>query len=80
MKSTFPWSETEPGGAFFVPSLNTERTRREGIVAAMHLGLRVKTQIGIYNKRYGVLFIRVKDKWDKVKAPPAETPPAPEQQ
>lgn len=55
----YPWNKTPDGGYFFVPAVNAERVRKEGLIAAMRFGIHAKAQIGIYGKYYGVLFQRI---------------------
>lgn len=56
---TYPWTTIPDGGYFFVPAVNAERVRREGLIAAMRCDVKAKAHIGIYNKRYGVLFQKI---------------------
>ncbi len=59
MKVNYPWSETPPGGWFFVPSLNPEQTRMEGLQAAIHYQIfKIDVEVGVYKGRYGVKFSR----------------------
>jgi len=55
-KSKYPWTELPDGSAFFVPTLTPDKTRYEGLVAAMRCGVRGEAQVGIYDRKYGVLF------------------------
>jgi hypothetical protein len=54
----YPWQRLERGQAFFVPCLDTERTKEEGLRAAV--GARrfdAKAKVGVLNGRLGVLFL-----------------------
>lgn len=55
----YPWNETLDGGYFFVPAVNAQRVREEGVLAAVECGVKYRSQIGIYEGRYGVLFRRL---------------------
>jgi len=55
----YPWNDVAPGDSFFVPALDVERVRSEGIVEGIRCAVKVKAEIGVYNKRYGVLFTRL---------------------
>jgi len=48
------------GGRFFVPAVAVEKVRREGLIAAMHIDVPAEAAIGIYKKRLGVMFRRIK--------------------
>lgn len=58
MKTLYPWDRLGPEQAFFVPSLDPEKTRRDGLVSAAVLPFTVHATIGVYQGRYGVLFSR----------------------
>jgi len=55
----YPWNEVPDGGYFFVPAVNAQRVREEGILAAAECGVKYRSQIGIYDGQYGVIFRRV---------------------
>lgn len=55
----YPWQKTPVGGGFFVPSLNLELVRENGLRAAVHHKIKAKAQYGIVGGRIGVLFTRV---------------------
>lgn len=59
MKTLYPWNRLQNDEWFFVPSLDPETTRREGLLAAVALPFNVHATIGVYQGRYGVLFSRV---------------------
>ncbi len=55
----YPWSRLERGQGFFVPSLDTEKTREEGLRAAVSARrFDAKAYVGVVNGRLGVLFVR----------------------
>lgn len=54
----YPWAETPPGGSFFVPALDLQKTREAGLLAALHLRIKGKASFGIFNGKHGVLFTR----------------------
>lgn len=65
MKVNYPWSKTPPGGWFFVPTLTPEKTRAEGLQAAiLHRIFRAEVKVGAYKGQYGVLFIRPRERTD----------------
>lgn len=57
----YPWSKLKVGEGFFIPSLNPERTIREGRKAAFQYNPRMRYQdrVGMRDGLYGVLFIRL---------------------
>lgn len=65
MKPTtpYPWSKTEPGSGFFIPTLKAEQVREEVLLAAQYEDIRGKAVIGVYKGQFGVLFIRAKPRW-----------------
>lgn len=56
----FPWEKTKVGVGFFVPTLNVEKTRKQGLQAAYTLRFRdtPHAEIGVYKGRLGVMFYR----------------------
>lgn len=55
----YPWLQLERGQGFFVPSLDTEKTREEGLRAAVTARrFDAKAHIGVINGQLGVLFVR----------------------
>jgi len=55
----YPWSRLERGQGFFVPSLDTAKTREEGLRAAVSARrFDAKAYVGVINGRLGVLFVR----------------------
>ena len=55
----FPWSKTERGQGFFVPCLDTEAVRREGLNHALKFRVfNAKAQPCIIEGRVGVWFYR----------------------
>jgi hypothetical protein len=54
-----PWLKIERGQGFFVPSLDTVKTREEGLRAAVSARrFDAKAYVGVVNGRLGVLFVR----------------------
>lgn len=45
------------GDAVFVPTLNADITREEGLKSALSFGRLVKAHFGIFDGRLGMLFI-----------------------
>jgi hypothetical protein len=57
----YPWRRLEKGQGFFVPCLDTERVKEEGLIAAVSTRtFDAKAKIGTINGRLGVLFFRVR--------------------
>jgi len=56
----YPWNKTPLHGGFFVPTLNLELTREEGLRAAVFYKMKGKATFVVKDKRLGVLFTRVK--------------------
>jgi len=54
----YPWAKTPRGGAFFVPTLELERVKEDGLRAAVYHKIKARTQFGVVDGRLGVLFIR----------------------
>ena len=63
MKKTikYPWKQLKKGQGFFVPALDTEKAKEEGLKAALTARVKAKAYIGIKAKRLGVLFLRSSD-------------------
>jgi hypothetical protein len=57
-KIKYPWTEVPDGGYFFVPAINAELVRTEGMEAAIQQRVHGTAAVGIYDKHYGVLFRR----------------------
>jgi hypothetical protein len=56
----FPWNKTEKGQGFFVPCLDTDAVREEGLKQAVRLRiLDAKAYPSIRNELIGVWFHRV---------------------
>lgn len=53
----YPWELMEKGDAIFIPTLNEDITKEEGLKSALSSGRFVKTQFGIFDGKLGVLFI-----------------------
>ena len=60
IKVFYPWKNTPVKGVFFVPSLNYERTKQEGLNAALHNGFIAKAEFGVMDGKLGVMFTRVR--------------------
>ena len=57
---TYPWKKTERGQGFFVPCLDPDPIRTEGLKRALDLRLfDAKAQAGIRNGLTGVWFYRL---------------------
>ena len=54
----YPWSQLERGQGFFVPGLDTEKVKEEGLKAALTARVGGKAFVGIVKGRLGVLFVR----------------------
>lgn len=56
-----PWKTTEPGQGFFVPALDLDTVREEGLLAAVKLRiLDAQALYCIHDGKLGVLFYRAK--------------------
>jgi hypothetical protein len=60
LKVMYPWEKTPYGHSFFVPSLNPEATRREGLQEGIRLRVFGKAAPCIWNGQLGVMFTRLK--------------------
>lgn len=59
LKLRYPWSQLERGQGFFIPCLDTEKTKEEGLRAAVSARtFDAKAFVGLVNGRLGVLFVR----------------------
>ena len=52
----YPWALMEKGDAVFVPTLNEEVTREEGLKSALSFGRFVESRFGIFDGKLGVMF------------------------
>jgi hypothetical protein len=61
MKKTikYPWKQLKKGQGFFVPALDTEKAKEEGLKAALTARVKGKAYVGIKSKQLGVVFVRV---------------------
>jgi protein subunit release factor B len=61
MKKTiqYPWQQLKKGQGFFVPALDTEKAKEEGLKAALTARVKGKAYVGIKSKQLGVVFVRV---------------------
>jgi hypothetical protein len=55
----YPWQQLKKGQGFFVPALDTEKAKEEGLKAALTARVKGKAYVGIKAKRLGVVFVRV---------------------
>jgi hypothetical protein len=59
LKIRWPWHRVEQGRGFFVPCLDTEALRREGLHKAMEARVfNAHAIVGVHAGRYGLLFFR----------------------
>jgi hypothetical protein len=59
IKIYYPWTETEVGQSFFMPSLDVYKTKEAGLVVALHLYIKGKATFGLLHGKHGVLFTRL---------------------
>ena len=59
IKVHYPWNKTPVGGGFFVPTLNLEQTREDGLRAAVFYKMKGKSVFIVKDTRLGVWFTRV---------------------
>lgn len=52
----YPWALMEKGDAVFVPTLNEEVTKEEGLKSALSFGRIVESRFGIFDGKLGVMF------------------------
>ena len=55
----YPWRQLKKGQGFFVPALDTNKAREEGVKAAVAARVKGKAYVGIKSKPLGVMFVRV---------------------
>jgi len=59
LQVTYPWSQLEKGQGFFVPCLDTEAVKLDGLRKALaHRIFNAKASIGVKNGLIGVWFSR----------------------
>jgi len=59
LRVRYPWKSVEKGQGFFVPCLDTETVKADGLQQALRYRIfNAKAQVGIMNKRVGVWFYR----------------------
>lgn len=59
LKTHYPWDQTERGQGFFVPCLDTDAVREEGLKQALRLRIfDAKAYPSIRNELIGVWFFR----------------------
>ena len=56
----FPWLEVPPQGGFFVPTLNLDVVKVNGLKAALYHRVQAKAEIGRKNGKLGVWFTRLR--------------------
>ena len=57
LRNHYPWKQLERGQGFFIPCLDTEAVRIEGLQQALkHRLFYAKAKVGIKDGRYGVNF------------------------
>ena len=63
MKKTikYPWKQLKKGQGFFVPAIDTEKAKEEGLKAALTARVKGKAYVGIRDKKLGVTFVRLTD-------------------
>ena len=54
----FPWDRVKVGQSLFVPCLDFEAVRRQGLAAALPYRYNIDVRYGVKHGRAGVLFIR----------------------
>lgn len=60
----YPWKLMGKEDAIFVPTLNADITREEGLKTALSFGRMVKYEFGIFDGKLGVLFTVLKTRKD----------------
>ena len=60
----YPWALMEKGDAIFIPTLNADIAKEEGLKSALSFGRLVKAHFGIFDGRLGMLFIVQKRRLD----------------
>lgn len=55
----YPWAKVPPKGGFFVPTLELDRVKEDGLRAAVFHKVKAKAQFGVSEGRLGVWFTRV---------------------
>jgi hypothetical protein len=58
MVTNYPWARLKPGEGFFVPSLDPQKERERGLIAALRYIRNGKAVIGIKAGCLGVWFYR----------------------
>ncbi len=61
LQISYPWQQLEKGQGFFVPCLDTQTVKEDGLRKA--LGFRLfdaRAAVGVKNRRLGVIFFRTK--------------------
>lgn len=59
-KVHYPWQKLSKKEKFFVPTLQLEETKSEGLSAALHYNILGKAEFGMVEGKLGVLFTRVR--------------------
>jgi len=56
----YPWLEVPPQGGFFVPTLNLDVVKVNGLKAALYHQVPAKAEVGRKNGKLGVWFTRLR--------------------
>jgi hypothetical protein len=60
IKVHYPWEATPLKGGFFVPTLALDKTRIDGLRAAIYNRMKGKAEYGVKDGKLGVWFTRVR--------------------
>jgi len=60
IKVHYPWSTTPVKGGFFVPTLQLEKVKLDGLKAAIYNKVKATAEFGIKDGKLGVWFTRVR--------------------
>lgn len=60
----YPWGLMEKGDAIFIPTLNQDIAREEGLKSALSFGRIVTYEFGIFDGKLGMLFMVLRTKSD----------------
>lgn len=58
MKKVYPWDKVQPGEGFFVPTLDVDKVKMEGLLAAVPYRFKVDAWNAIKDGLVGVWFCR----------------------
>jgi hypothetical protein len=59
-KVHYPWQALAKKEKFFIPTLKLEKTKSEGLSAALHYNIIGKAEFGTKDGKLGVIFTRVR--------------------